>query len=190
VIDKKKTKHRDENLRNEATEKVVEELRARIEELNTVKERLDDSYLRLAAEYDNYKKRQTKNFGEMVSAARDTIILKVLDILDNFERVLESSEEPPSVESIVEGVNLIHKQFHDMLVSENIVSVCEVGDRFDPSIHEAIALVPSDEDENRVVDLMQKGYRCGDRLIRPARVLVSGPRDDEENLGNNVEDNK
>ncbi len=163
----------------EKTTHSIEELTAKVDELTAEKDRLNDSYLRLAAEYDNYKKRQAKNFGEMVSVARDALILKVLDILDNFERAIVSSEKPPSVESLMEGIHLIHKQIQDMLASENIETVGEVGDEFDPNLHEAVALVPSDKEENTVVEVLQKGYRCGERLIRPAKVLVSVPKNKE-----------
>ncbi|MCK5833115.1 nucleotide exchange factor GrpE [bacterium] len=158
----------------------LENLTAEIESLKEEKERLNDAYLRLAAEYDNYKKRQTKNFSEMVSAARDALLLKILDVLDNFERAIQSYEEPPSVDLLVEGIDLIHKQFVDMLHSEDIHTVCEIGDCFDPQIHEAVAMVPSDEKENTVVGVLQKGFKCGERLIRPAKVLVSNHLEDEK----------
>ncbi|HHS50073.1 MAG TPA: nucleotide exchange factor GrpE, partial [candidate division Zixibacteria bacterium] len=123
-------------------------LEAQITALEEENGKLHESYLRLAAEFDNYKKRQSKNFGEMVSAARDALLLKMLDVFDNFERAIDSSDEPPSAEALIEGIRLIHKQFEDMLKSERIDAVCEVGDDFDPSMHEAVALVPSDDCEN------------------------------------------
>ncbi len=170
-MSEKKTKKQTGDIEDHSEE--IQSLHDEVVSLQTEKERLNEAYLRLAAEYDNYKKRQTKNFGEMVSAARDALILKILEVLDNFERAIERSEEPLSQESLIEGIQLIHKQFSDLLKSESISTVCEVGDEFDPALHEAVALLPSDCAENTVVGILQKGYRCGDRLIRPAKVIVS-----------------
>ncbi len=141
---------------------------------------LEDRYVRLAAEFDNYKKRQSRIFSEMVSAAQDALILKILDVLDNFERALESKEGPPDTDSIIQGVHLIYKQMLDLLSSENIEVICPNGECFDPNLHEAVTALHGNVDEDTVTEVIQKGYRKGDRLVRPAKVVVTKPKNEEE----------
>jgi len=159
---------------------IVERLQKEVETLSEKNAELEDRYLRIAAEFDNYKKRQKRIFGEMVDAAHDALILKILDILDNFERAIESSEKPLDPDGVIEGVELIYSQMLDMLASENIESICPEGECFDPNVHEAVSVVPCDKEEGRVLDVVRKGYRKGDRLIRPARVVVSAPKSEED----------
>ena len=175
------TAENDEMAGPEAQE-AVEELdgEALIEKMENEKEDLNQKYLRLLAEFDNYKKRQSRIFSEMVSAAQDALILKMLDVLDNFERALESSEGPPDPDSIVEGVHLIYKQMLDLLSSENIEVICPNGECFDPNLHEAITALHGNVDEDIVTEVIQKGYRKGDRLVRPAKVIVTKPKTEKE----------
>ena len=136
----------------------------------------EDKYIRLAAEFDNYKKRRDRIFNEQLASARDSLVRRMLDILDNFERALESSESLVDVESVIEGVELIYKQMQDLLASENIVPISAEGESFDPTIHEAVAVLPCEDDTEKVLEVVQKGYRQGDRLVRPAKVIVGKPK--------------
>ncbi len=151
---------------------------AEIEEYRKEAEEYKDKYLRLAAEFDNYKKRQNRIFDEMVSAAQDALLHRVLSILDNFERALESMKDEVDKETVIEGVELIYKQLQDLLEAEKIIEICPVGECFDPNVHEAVSVIPCEEDE-KVVEVIQKGYKRGDRLVRPARVIVGKTQDEE-----------
>jgi len=163
-----------ENENEDSEQDKIDNLREKVEEYQ-------DKYLKLAAEFENYKKRQSRIFDEMVNASRDSMILKILDILDNFERAIESKEQEYDVDSILEGLHLIHKQILSMLADENIVEICPEGEEFDPNFHEAISAIISDYDENKITNVIQKGYICNERLIRPAKVVVSkGKKQAEE----------
>ena len=150
------------------------------EKLREERDLWKDKYMRLAAEFDNYKKRQNRVFDEMVAASRDALILKILDVLDNFERAIESSGDPPDADAVMDGIHLIHKQFQDMLASENIEIICPEGECFDPQEHEAVSALPGDVPEETVTEVIQKGYRREGKLIRPARVVVTTPTESGE----------
>lgn len=158
----------------------MEKLNEEIERLSGENTELEDKYIRLAAEFDNYRKRQSRIFKEMVDSARDDLVLKFLEIIDNFERAIDSGDVPHDGDTVIEGVHLIYKQLLDMLETEDIEQICPKGEPFDPHLHEAISYLPGEAEDNTVMDVVQKGYRCGDRLIRPAKVVVAAPRDDEE----------
>lgn len=157
-----------------------DELLKKIEALETENAEIRDKYLRLAAEFDNYKKRQSRLFGEMVDAAQDATILKILDILDNFERAIEANKDKSDPQKIIDGLHLIHKQILDMLELQGIEAICPEAGVFDPKLHEAVGSLPSDSAENSIIGVVCKGYRRGDRLLRPARVLVASPKSNEE----------
>lgn len=163
----------DENSTGDST---IENLIAQIEEYRAEAEDYKDKYLRLAADFDNYKKRQSRVFDEMVSLAQDALLHRILSILDNFERALESTKGEVDKEKIIEGVELIYKQLQDMLEAEKITEICPLGECFDPNIHEAVIAVPCDE-VDKVVEVLQKGYKRGDRLVRPAKVIVGKAKD-------------
>lgn len=178
----KEDKFDDEMKPKEASEETAEEssedLTAKIEKYRLEAQEYKDKYLRLAAEYDNYRKRQARIFDEMVSAAQDGLLHQILSILDNFERAMESTKGDVDKKTVIEGIELIYKQLQDMLEAENITEICPVGECFDPNVHEAVSVIPCDEDE-KVVEVIQKGYRRGDRLVRPARVIVGKSQNGE-----------
>jgi len=140
----------------------------------------EDKYLRVAAEFENFKKRQNRIFDEMISSAQDALLYRILGILDNFERALEHTNEPVDSEAVIEGIELIHKQMQDLLVAESIEEIYPMGECFDPNVHEAVCVMPSDEDEEKVLEVIQKGYKRGNRLVRPAKVVVGKPKTDIE----------
>jgi molecular chaperone GrpE len=165
----------DENSEGDST---IEKLNAQIEEYRAEAEDYKDKYLRLAAEFDNYKKRQNRVFDEMVSLAQDALLHRILSILDNFERALESTKDDVDRDTVIEGVELIHKQLLDMLEAEKVTEICPLGECFDPNVHEAVSVIPCDDDD-KVVEVLQKGYKRGERLVRPARVIVGKAKDSD-----------
>jgi len=146
-------------------------LRAELEELK-------DKYLRLLAEFDNFKKRQAKLQQESFEAFGDIIFCGILEILDNFERALASGSDH---EGFRKGVELIYKQLKDLLSSYGVEEMSCKGKPFDPLEHEAISTVAS-EDEGKIVEVLQKGYKRRGRVIRPSRVVVGVK---EKETGNN-----
>ena len=146
------------------------ELVAKTEELQV----LNDKYLRLAAEFENYKRRTQRDQGDTVRFANEKLLRDLLPTIDNLERALQCSTEQADSEGFLQGVELTYKQFFDTLEKLGVSQVTSVGEPFDPTKHQAVGQVESSTiAENCVVDEYQKGYFLQDRILRPAMVTVS-----------------
>jgi molecular chaperone GrpE len=131
-----------------------------------------DDLRRLAAEFDNYRKRVARDQEGLVARANERLVKELLPVLDDLERALEAAEEHEEAK-LEEGVRLVHRNLAGLLEREGLAEI-ETNGRFDPHVHEALLAQPSDQEEGAVIDVVQKGYTLGDRVIRPARVVVSG----------------
>ena len=153
----------------------VAELQAQIDALTAEKGALYDKLLRRQAEFENYRKRVERERGELYQHGRDDVLLQFLPVVDNFERALSSLETSDGdAEALRHGVELIHKQFQDALAKLGLEPVEAVGQTFDPHVHEAVTTEATDQhEENTVIQEFQRGYRIGDRLLRPAKVKVA-----------------
>ncbi len=135
---------------------------------------LEDRLLRLAAEYDNYRKRTAREFENLLQNANENLILKLLDSLDNFERALEAAKTSNDYESFRKGVELTYTHMKEILAKEGLKEIEAVGKPFDPNFHEAVTQAESEEhQEGIVMDQMVKGYMLNDRLLRASKVAVS-----------------
>ena len=133
---------------------------------------VDDRLLRLAADFENYKKRAARERQEYVTLANERLLKELLPILDDLERALGAAEQHEEAK-LEEGVRLVHRSLAHLLEREGLKQIDTEGG-FDPHVHEALLAQPSEEhDSGDVLDVIQKGYRLGDRVIRPARVIVS-----------------
>jgi molecular chaperone GrpE len=150
-------------------------LRAEFEALNAEKASLLDQLRRRQAEFENYRKRVERERSEIYQRGRDDVLLQLLPVVDNFERALSSLETSEGdAEALRHGVELIHKQFIDALSKFGLKPVEAVGQTFDPHVHEAVTTEATDKHkENTVIEEFQRGYRIGDRLLRPAKVKVA-----------------
>lgn len=139
-------------------------------ELNSLNER----HLRLAAEFDNYRKRTGREREALRSRAQADLAKSLLEVLDDLQRVAEYDAEAVSVDAILEGVQLVEKKFRHALASAGLEPVQAEGEFFNPNTMEALMTVPAEhpEEDDVVADVFQKGYRFDDVLIRPARVRV------------------
>ncbi|MCI0404681.1 MAG: nucleotide exchange factor GrpE [candidate division Zixibacteria bacterium] len=144
---------------------------AKAAELAAQTKELEDRYLRLAAEFDNFRKRTARDFQSVVKSANERLLLELLDLRDNFERALSNSAG--NVESFRQGVELIAGQLDAILKKEGVEELEVDGRPFDPSTSEAIAHLKSERPEGEVLQVLAKGYSLGGRVIRPARVTVS-----------------
>ncbi|HUJ91790.1 MAG TPA: nucleotide exchange factor GrpE [Gaiellaceae bacterium] len=133
----------------------------------------DEAYLRLAADFDNYKKRVARERNELVTLANERLVKELLPILDDLERALVAAAEHEEAR-LEEGVRLVHRSLESLL-ERNGVKEIDTDGAFDPNVHEALLAQPSEADEGMVIDVVQKGYTLGDRVVRPARVVVAGP---------------
>lgn len=136
---------------------------------------LYDQLLRRQAEFENYRKRMERERGEVYQRARAEVLLELLPVLDNFERALSSFESAGGdSEAFLQGVQLIHKQLKDAVTRLGLQPVESVGQTFDPHLHEAVTIEASDEhEENTIIEEFERGYKLGDRLLRPAKVKVA-----------------
>ena len=148
-------------------------LRAKIEQLEADAKEASNRYLRLAADFDNYKKRVRQEQSETVQRANAELIDKLLPVIDNFHRVIESA--PAEVdEAWLKGIKLTLQQLDELLTAQGVSPIEAIGQPFDPTLHEAIGHEESDElPEDTVVSEVRKGYRLHDRVVRPALVRVA-----------------
>ena len=132
----------------------------------------DESYLRLAADFDNYRKRVAREQVELTRRANERILNELLPVLDDLERALEAAAEHEEAK-LEEGVRLVHRSLLG-LVERHGLSEIETEGAFDPHVHEALLTQPAESaDEGSVLQVLQKGYRLGDKVLRPARVIVA-----------------
>jgi molecular chaperone GrpE len=131
---------------------------------------------RVAADFANYRRRNEAERSEFARFAKSELIGNLLEVLDNFDRALDTAPPDLSKEPWVEGIWLVERKLRDILASEGLEEVGSVGKPFDPYVHEAIAHVDSTEPEGTVVDEVRKAYKLHDRILRPALVTVArGP---------------
>ena len=132
---------------------------------------------RVAAEFDNFRKRSVRDREALVARATEQLVRELLPVLDDLERALEHGERHEG-DKLVEGVALVHRQLEATLRKEGLTEIDATG-AFDPHVHEALLSQPSEEDEGTILQVVQKGYRLGDVVVRPARVVVAAaPPDD------------
>jgi len=135
---------------------------------------LNDKYLRLAAEYDNYRKRTLKEKMELTKTAGADILVNILPVMDDFERALGSMQQAKEVEPVKEGVLLIFNKFKEFLKQRGVKEIEAKEKDFDTDLHEAITKIPAPTEElkGKVVDVIEKGYFLNDKVIRFSKVVV------------------
>ncbi len=164
--------------------KMKQELKEKDEQI----QKLKDQYLRALAELDNYRKRMETQFDEFKKFARVDFFEKLIPVLDNFDRALIGAQGKKDFDNFFKGIEIIHRQFKDALRGLGLEEFSSIGETFDPKRHEAVATVATDDQpENTVVDEICKGYMVYDRVIKPAKVFVSKPK---EGGAEDVKDNR
>lgn len=150
------------------------ELREAARSLETELERARDRLLRLQAEFDNFRKREARERAAAWARAKADLSQKLLAAIDDLQRVAELDPEETPADAVIEGVSLVERKLLDGLEREGLSSVGEVGEAFDPNLHEAIGTRPTDalEQDGRIAAVASRGYRFGSRLLRPAQVQV------------------
>ncbi len=145
-----------------------------VDELTAVTAERDeylDSLQRLKAEFDNYRKRAARDREALVARASERLVTALLPVLDDLGRALEAAESHEEGK-LEEGVRLVQRALADALAREGLLEIATDG-AFDPNVHEALLAQPSDSEPGTVIDVVQKGYHLGDRVLRPARVIVA-----------------
>lgn len=149
-----------------------------------------DRFVRLQAEFENYKKRSYKERIEFMKFANEGLIMELLSIVDNFERGIKSAELKKDFDLLHQGVNMISKQLHTLLESKGLKKIKAEGEKFDPHQHEAIEVIEAeDAKDDRVVEELQAGYLLNGRIVRPAKVKVVKRKEvEKEEIENIPED--
>jgi molecular chaperone GrpE len=164
--------------------------------LQAERDELFDRLQRLAAEFDNFRKRNARENAALTERANERLVKELIPVLDDLGRALEAAAEhqeaakrpvrdsgpgegvrgnrevPPTSADVFEGVRLVHRALADLLTKEGLAEISTEG-KFDPHVHEALLSQPSDAEEGSVIEVVQKGYKLGDKVLRPARVVVA-----------------
>src|ERR687893_1330663 len=156
------------------TDEEQEQVEHEVDELEAVRRERDelvDTLQRLQAEFDNYRKRALRDQESLVARAHERLVKELLPVLDDLERALEAAEQHEEAK-LEEGVRLVHRALTEALTREGLAEI-ETNGKFDPHVHEALLTQPSEAEEGSVIQVLQKGYRLGERVLRPARVIVA-----------------
>lgn len=151
----------------------IEKLQAQLEEKTRESSEYFDKWLRLMAEVENFKKRMQKEKADLLKFGNESLLRAMLPILDNLTRAIEHGKNAQEKSPLLEGVEMTYKEFINILERFGVKPVQAVGEVFDPEKHEAISQKESDLEPHRVISAVQSGFFYHDRLLRPARVIVS-----------------
>ncbi len=167
-----------ENTEEEEKEKIEEEgKKEEVEDVNPLQEKYDqlnNQYIRLAADFDNYRKRHEQEKEALLKYGAESTLKKMIEVLDNFERGLKAIETVDDCVKVKECYNLAYKNFTDVLTKAGLETIKAEGEIFDPNYHEAVMQTPtSDKPEHTIIAELQKGYKLGDKVLRPTLVNVA-----------------
>lgn len=147
---------------------------ARMKEIKKELQESKDRYLRLSAEFDNFRKRTLKEKMEMRNIAGEEIYVKILPVLDDLDRAMKAIQESTDVEAVKEGMQLIYDKFQAYLNQQGVKEIKTMHAEFDTDLHEAITKIPADNKKlkGKVVDIIEKGYYLNDKVIRYSKVVI------------------
>lgn len=157
----------------EKEEEIVEET-SEAEKLKLALDTLNNQYLRLAADFENYRKRQAQEREALLKYGAEECMKKVIEVVDNFDRALTMVEKIDNLDKMKETFHVLNKQLMESLTKLGLEQIKSVGEQFDPNLHEAVMQTPTDEHpEDTVINELQKGYKLGEKVLRPAMVAVA-----------------
>ena len=161
----------------EQPESVTKEEKEQIDEVDSLKKQItdmNDRYIRLMAEFDNYKKRISREYERQVESANEKLMVEMVEVRENFERALRSGESGTDFNTLFEGMKLIFNKFDNVLSRNGLAHFAEVGDAFDPQIHDALMKTPKENiPEDHIAEIYELGYKIKSKVIKHAKVIVS-----------------
>jgi len=167
----------------ETPEQKVEADIEKEDELITTKKKLDemnDRYMRVQAEYANYRNRTEREKSELYARAGESIVSNLLEVKDNFERALSSVTEEERELSFYQGIEMVANQFNEILTEKGLKEIEAMGQPFDPNHHQAVMQMDDENAEpNHVIQVLQKGYQYGEKVLRPSMVVVSKQKEEK-----------
>ncbi len=168
-VKQEEEKQEDQNseAKNDSSDSELKELQQKYDTLN-------QQYLRLAADFDNYRKRQEHEREELLKFGTENALKKMIEVLDNFERGKKALESVEDCQKVKESFDLVHKQVFEALKKLGLEIIETEGKEFDPNFHDAVMQTPtSEKPEHTIINELQKGYKMGDKVLRPALVNVA-----------------
>ncbi|WKK59997.1 MULTISPECIES: nucleotide exchange factor GrpE [unclassified Sphingobacterium] len=167
----------DEHLNSEETDSTTNVENPEVDEVESLSNKLaesNDRYTRLVAEFDNYKKRTSKEKLDLMQSAGKEVLVKLLPVLDDFDRAMSFMKDIPNDDSVKQGVDLVNTKFRKTMEQLGLKEMDVIGQPFDPEYQEAITSIPapSDDLKNKVIDVIEKGYFLNDSVLRFAKVVV------------------
>ncbi len=159
----------------------ADELAAKLTELTEENDRLRDQALRSRAEFENFRRRKNRELEEYTSLANESLIEDLLPVLDDLNLLLSNSDENKELAALIEGARLILQKFSDTLKKRGLAVVDAEGKPFDPDVHEALLETPDpDVEPGTIISVHQTGYKLGNKLLRPSRVIIAAAEQDQE----------
>lgn len=161
--------------KNDKLKEENDKLKAKVEELEKAKVELNDRFLRLFSEFDNYKKRTAKERLDLIETASEKVIVSLLPVVDDFERAIAANKNVDDIQSVKDGFELIYQKLLQVLKHASVEEIVAKGEVFDADLHNAIAHIPAqnEEEKGKVVDVTEKGYKLKDKVIRYPKVVVA-----------------
>lgn len=178
-----KKEYTDEKIDEEMENETGEEQEDIVETLKQEVTCQKDKYLRLMAEFDNYKRRTSKEYERLVESAHERVLIDLIEVREHFQRAFAMSNNTHDMQSFYDGMKLLFTKFDDVLSRHGLSVFTEIGDEFDPELHDAMMKTPHpDIPEDHIAEIYEKGYKLKNRVIKHAKVIVSaGAAHDEEN---------
>jgi molecular chaperone GrpE len=176
-VKKGNEKTADPNQNGEESQKVKEEVEQEVNPLVELQNQLDeakDKYIRLSAEFDNYRKRTQREKMDLIKYGSEDVMKAILPLVDDFERAIKHSQTATDVDALKQGLVLIHGKFAEFLKNNGVHVIEAEGKELDTDMHEAITKIPapSDELKGKIVDVVEKGYKLNDKVIRFSKVVI------------------
>ena len=164
-----------ETIEETVQEETIEETKeSEADKLKMALDNLNNQYLRLAADFENYRKRQAQEREALLKYGAEECMKKILEVVDNFDRALTMVDKIEDLDKMKETFQVLNKQLMDSLTKLGLEQIKCVGEQFDPNVHEAVMQTPTDEHpEDTIINELQKGYKLGDKVLRPAMVAVA-----------------
>ena len=158
----------------ENNEQPADEKDLKIAELQAKADELNDKYLRLYSEFDNFRKRTAREKVELIQTGGEDVFKSILPVIDDFERAIKSNNETTDVKAVNDGVNLIYNKLKSTLTQKGLEEMKAQGEAFNADIHEAITNVPAptEEQKGKVIEELEKGYTLNGKIIRFAKVII------------------